>query len=102
MASLYADTIIMHQMLRVHVPPQGSAPAMKTFAGSDELRGLSAAVCLLCMSHLRNARARCLTVCTVHVSARLGLSLRHGVYPRLKGVRFPARGSAAETQKTCG
>ena len=90
--SRYADTMIKSQMLRVQVPAQGSAPAMKTSEGSDELRGLSAEPCLLCMSHLRSARARCIAVCIVHVSARLGLSLRPGVSTFVQRRSLPGEG----------
>ena len=75
---------------------------MKTFDGSEQLRGASPETLLRCMSHLRNSRARCIAGCMLHVSARLRLSLRPGVCPLVQGRSLPARGSAAETQKTCG
>ena len=47
--SAHAGSIIMHQTLRaVRLPAKGSASAMKTFQGQDELHGLWGEVCLLC------------------------------------------------------
>ena len=52
---VYADSIIMHQTLRMHLSAKGSASAMKTFEGTGELHGLAADMCLLCRGPARRS-----------------------------------------------